>query len=338
MLNSDVISGILGRVDGKTIANAGCVSSEFWSVVKEERIWEEACCSMWPSVEDTNVKDLISASLGGFRKFYASCFPFVAYETIPTESKCNDLKNPCDGTAVPSDFISVVDVQYKDKVIVSKVVWGIPSAGDFEGWFCNCPFRIDILNFDEHHTITDGLPKIVSVDKQRKDGEFWGQFMENIRLSWIVINRRTGKAANLSSWNPLNGMRDWPSDKDFVITFGSILPAQKILPYKAVQCKLVMKFRLSDGDNTSLKMTEVSMQLEDMMGGRVNGRQSLAILERALDCTRTNNQNQILESYQKYLREQRKLREAKMRNEGRLNSLFILCGIVAFASFWSYTL
>ncbi|GLJ19272.1 hypothetical protein SUGI_0346640 [Cryptomeria japonica] len=90
--------------------------------------------------------------------------------------------------------------------------------------------------------------------------------MENIRLSWIVINRRTGHAANLSSWTPLSQKGHWPSDKDFVMCFGSILPAHKILPCKAVQCKLVMKCRLSDGDNIRLKITELSMQWEDIIG------------------------------------------------------------------------
>ncbi|GLJ55207.1 hypothetical protein SUGI_1184620 [Cryptomeria japonica] len=333
MLNRDLISDILGRVDGRTLANAGCVSSEFWSVARQERIWEEACCSMWPSVEDTDVKKLISSSLGGFRNFYASCFPFVVYGSTLSDSNCRELEKLSDRFVVPSDFVSVVDVQYKNKFIYSKVVLGIPAAEDFEGWFCTCPFRVDLLNYNEDHAITDGLPTIVPLDKQRKGSDFWEQFMENIRLSWIVINRRTGQAANLSSWIPLSGKRDWPSDKDFVMCFGSTLPAHNILPCKTVQCKLVMKCRLSDGGNTSLKITELSMQLEDMMGAHVNGRRSLAILERALECTRSKNHNQILESYQKYLREQSKLREAKMRSEGCLDTLFILGGIVAFAVF-----
>ncbi|GLJ55203.1 hypothetical protein SUGI_1184550 [Cryptomeria japonica] len=338
MLNSDVISDILDRVDGTTLANAGCVSSDFWSVARQERMWEKACCSMWPSVQDTDAKNLISASLGGFRNFYASCFPFVTYETILSDSICNELKfkKLCDRVAVPSDFVLMVDVHYKDKVIFSKVVWGIPACGDSKGWFCNCPFRIDIINVDEDHNVTDGVSTNVPVGTLKKDEEFWGRFMENIKLSWIVINRRTGKAANLSSRSPLSGKRDWPSDNDFVICFGSILPVHEILRCKAVLCKLVMKCRVSDSDDSSLKVTELRMVLEDMIGAHVNKRDSLVILERALACTRTVIYNQTLECYHKYLSEQIKLREAKMKSEDCLDTLSILSGIVAFASFWSF--
>ncbi|GLJ55202.1 hypothetical protein SUGI_1184540 [Cryptomeria japonica] len=329
-LNSDLITEILGRVDGITLANAGCASSHFRSIARQENIWEEACYSMWPSTKNPYIKQLISSSLGGFRNFYASCFPFIAYdETSESNPRCNWLKTL--GDANPSDFVFLVDVQYKNKLIYSQVLWGIPATEDFEGWFSNCPFRIDLIEFDEDHTSLDELTTIVP-DKPRKGSEFWMHLMENIKLSWILINKITGKAANLSSWSPLVGQRHWPSDKDSVICFGSIIPAYSILPCKAVQCKFVMKFRASQSDHTNLKITELSMQMEDIMGDHVNGRNSLLILERALYCRRSKRQKKVLESCEKYLRERSTLKEAKMRKECHLDILFTLTGIVAYAS------
>ncbi|GLJ55199.1 hypothetical protein SUGI_1184500 [Cryptomeria japonica] len=330
VLNSDLITEILGRVDGRTLANAGCVSSQFWCSARQESIWEDACSTLWPSTVDTDVKQLISSSLGGFRNFYARCFPFIDYDQSGTNSRC--LKNLGDANK-PSDFVCLVDLQYKNKFIYSQVLWGIPASKDFEGWFCNCPFRIDLINFDEDHTSPDQLPTIL-LGEIEKGGEFWGHLMENIRLSWIVINRKTGQAANLSSWSPLIGQKHSSSDKDCVICFGSILPAENILPCKVVQCKFVMKCRVSQTDHTSLKMTELSMQVEDIMGAHVNGRNSLLILERGLYCRRSMNHNKMLECCGKYLREQRAVKEEQIRKEGRLDAFFILTGIITFASFW----
>lgn len=337
-LNGDLISEILGRVDSITLANAGCVSSEFRAIARQENMWEEACLNLWPSTVDTDVKHLISSSLGGFRNFYANCFPSIAYESSEKDFNCSEMKRICDDSlelhTVPSDFASLVDVWYMDKVVYSKVLWGIPNASDFEDWFCNCPFRIDLIDYwdfeNEDPTNGDGFPTVVSVDKEMREDKFWGQVMENFKLSWIVINRRTGEAANLSSWRPLLGQRH--SDTDFLMRFGSILPAQNILPYKDVQCILAIKIRLSENDHGSMKITELGMQLEDMMGARVNGRNSLLILERALGCRKSKDHHQIFQSYQRYLTQQSKLREAKVRNEGLLDTLCTLSGIVAFAS------
>ncbi|GLJ55204.1 hypothetical protein SUGI_1184560 [Cryptomeria japonica] len=336
-LNGDLITDILGRVDGMTLAKSACVSSQFCCSARQESIWEEACCSMWPSTGKTDVRKFISTSLGGFRNFYASCFPFIVhdgFEFSETSSWSNGLRKLVD-VSNPSDFVCLVDVQYRNKLIYSQVLWGIPAPEDFEGWFCNCPFRIDLINFDEDHSSPDDLPTIV-LGEPRKGGEYWGNLMENIRLSWIVINKRTGQAGNLSSWSPLIGQKHWSSDKDSVICFGSILPAENILSCKVVQCKFVMKCRVSQTDHSNLKITELSMQLEDIMGARVNGRNSLLILQRALYCRRSLSHDKILESSEKYLREQSTLKEAKMRREGRLDTLFILTGIISFASLWFF--
>ncbi|CAN1175372.1 F-box protein At2g27310 [Linum perenne] len=360
-LSCDIFYDILKRLDGSTLASAACTCAAFCSISKEESLWENVCSSMWPSTDREDVKDLIS-SLGGFRKFYADCFPLIVnkefseyqwreYLQYPEEWGEAEYYDEYDNVS-PSDFVSIVDIRYKDRTICSKVLWGIPNANSFNnGWFHNCPFRIDLLSSEaeEHEqeqeeeevfiSVNDGLPPITSMEKERKDGKLWKELRDGIRLSWIVVNTKSKQAANLASWSPLGGQRHWPTDKDFVIRFGSVLSATDIVPRQVVECILVMKFRvIEEGARTKLKLTELSMQLEDMDGAHVNGRNSLLILKEALSCRRSKNYSEVLESCHLYSKVQSELREEKMRNESRIDRCCIITGITAFLSFWYYFL
>ncbi|KAK6141414.1 hypothetical protein DH2020_024862 [Rehmannia glutinosa] len=359
-LSSDLCYDILRRLDGATLASAACTCAAFCSISKEEKLWENVCCSMWPSTNSDEVKNLIS-SVGGFKKFYADCFPLIVNKEVP-EFHFNDYyEYPQEWTEAeyygdedetenisPSDFVSIVDIRFKDKTICSKILWGIPNANGFDGWFYNCPFRIDLLAYSANEkdeialSLSDGLPPIWSIERERKDGKLWRELRDGIRLSWILVNRKTKKAANLSSWSPIGGQRHWPTDKDFLIRFGSILPAKDILPCRVVECILIMKFRvvLMEGEDTetTLKLTELSMQLGDMEGSHVNGRNSLLVLKEALGCPRSKNYSEAIESCELYSKVQSELKEEKMRYENRLDTFWILGSIAACVTFCLYCL
>lgn len=359
-LSTDLFYDILRRLDGPTLATAACTCAAFCSISREERLWENVCSSMWPSINREDVKSLI-ASIGGFRKFYADCFPLIVNKEVSEYHWNKYLEYPEEWTEAeyygdmdefesisPSDFVSIVDIRYKDKAICSKVLWGIPNANGFNGWFYNCPFRIDLLTTyatrdDDGEgevtlSVSDGLPPIFSMEKERKDGKLWKELLDGLWLSWIVVNKKIKQAANLASWSPLGGQRHWPTDKDFVIRFGSVLPAKVIFPCQVVECILSMKFRVvhteEEGVQTTVKLTELSMQLEDMEGAHVNGRNSLLILKEALSCHRSKNYSEVLESCHLYSKVQSELKEEKMRSESRLDRLCILSGIAAFITFW----
>lgn len=354
-LNADLISEILKRVDGATLANAECASSLFRSATREEHTWEELCSSLWPSTRNEEVRSLISA-LGGFRKFYTDCFPTVLHPERGSAIHCNlefgkseELRSEyCDKelhSVSPSDFVSLVDVHYRDKAIYSKILWGIPGAADCNGWFCNCPFSIDLLSsFHKAEngegqgsiSLADGLPPITSLERERKDGKLWRELWNNIRLSWILVNRREKKTVNLSSWSPIGGQKHWPTDNVFLLLFGSTLPAHNILPFGVVQGILEMKYRISDdgvgdGSHTTLKLTELGIRLRDVGGTHVNGRNSLLILKRALSCHRTMQYDNVLASYHQFLKAQSELKEERMKNESLIDTLCALGGIIAFA-------
>jgi hypothetical protein len=80
------------------------------------------------------------------------------------------------------------------------------------------------------------------------------------------------------------------------------------------------------------------MQLEDMEGAHVNGKNSLHILKEALSCRRSKNYSEVIESCHMYSKVQNELKEEKMRSESRLDTLCILSGIAAFMTFWYYVL
>jgi hypothetical protein len=57
---------------------------------------------------------------------------------------------------------------------------------------------------------------------------------------------------NCLSFNPsgrllsyFSGQRHWPTDTDFVLRFGSVLPAKEVLPCQVAECILLMKFGMT---------------------------------------------------------------------------------------------
>ncbi|TVU46993.1 hypothetical protein EJB05_06567 [Eragrostis curvula] len=361
-LSADLFYDILKRLDGAALARAGCACADFHAISNEEDLWENACRSLWPSTRGDDVRSLI-ISVGGFRKFYADCFTLILNKDVPvvqtnetnpfaeewTESDyyyddLDELEN-----SLPSDFVSLIDIWYKDRVLYSKVIWGVPNSDGANGWFYNCPFRIDLFHQSTENnennneevflsTIND-LPTVPSMEQERKDGKLWRELNDGIKLSWIIVNQKMKRAVNLTSWHPLSGQRHWPTDTDFVLRFGSVLPAKEVLPCQVAECILLMKFRMTNmgsedaGEPSTLALMELSMQIEDMGGVHLNGRCSLHILKEALSCHRSRNYDEVLESCNLYLKAQSELKEEKIRSECRFDTFCIVSGITVFAAF-----
>ncbi|CAL4914464.1 unnamed protein product [Urochloa decumbens] len=326
-LSADLFYDILKRLDAAALARAGCACADFRAISNGEDLWENACTSLWPSTRQDDVRSLI-VSVGGFRKFYADCFTLILNKDVPVvqtnetnpfaeewaESDyyyddIDELEN-----SLPSDFVSLIDVWYKDCPLYSKVIWRIPNSDGANGWFYNCPFRIDVFQHSAENnennngevflsTISD-LPPVPSMEQERKDGKLWRELNDGIKLSWIIVNRKMKRAVNLTSWHPLGGQRHWPTDTDFVLRFGSVLPAKEVLP----------------------------CQIEDMGGVHLNGRCSLLLLKEALSCHRSRNYDEVLESCNIYLKAQSELKEEKIRSECRFDTLCIVSGITIFAT------
>lgn len=362
-LSADILHDILKRLDGAALARAGCACADLRDISREEELWENACRSLWPSTDHDDVRSLI-ISVGGFRKFYADCFTLILNKDVPAvqTNKTNLFAEEWDESdyyyyfddtdelekVFPSDFVSLIDIQYKDRALYSNIIWGIPSSDGSNGWFNNCPFRIDVFHHSpENNDNNDGevflstindLPSVPSLEQERKDGKLWKDLNDGIKLSWIMINPKMKLAVNLSSWHPLGGQRHWPTDTDFVLRYGSVLPAKEVLPCQVAKCILLMKFRMTStgneetGEPSTLALTELNMQIEDMEGVHLNGHRSLLVLKEALSCHRSRNYSEVLDSCHLYLRAQSQLKEEKIRSECRFETLCIVTGITVFAS------
>ncbi|KAH7276299.1 hypothetical protein KP509_39G001500 [Ceratopteris richardii] len=245
-----------------------------------------------------------------------------------------------------NDFMFIVNLIFRDRPIISQVLHGIPGTGAVHGWFSNYPFRIDLINqcYEEGENrnamIIDGLPLVLSIEKERKDGHVWKALCEDINLSWILIKKKTKQMANLASWRPLGGQRHWPGDKDFLVLFGSVLPAHRLLASRVVHCSVVLKCRLllnSDrvekGERiSSLMVTELSMQLEDTAGMPLKGLHSLLVLKEVLGSSKSMNHPNVLKVYGQYVKAQSELKDRKHRIGGHVDVTYVIGGILSLLS------
>uniref|UniRef100_J3LNW4 Uncharacterized protein n=1 Tax=Oryza brachyantha TaxID=4533 RepID=J3LNW4_ORYBR len=189
--------------------------------------------------------------------------------------------------ALPSDFVSLIDERYRDRALYSEVVWGIPNSDGANGWFYDCPFRMDLLDHsseDNGNNDDDGelllpaindLPWLPSMEQERKDGKLWKELHDGVKLSWIV-NRRMERAVNLASWHPLGGGH-WPTDAGFVLRFGSVLQAAKEalpppLPWcRVAECVLLVKLRVrSMGRRETGEPQPPALALSEQCGCRMS--------------------------------------------------------------------
>lgn len=353
-LNNNIVYEVLRRVDPVTLAAASCVSRNFRAVAQEEDLWQKLCNERWPSTKDSEVKAILS-SVGGYRKMYAHCCPSIV-NTKRRLAASNSLDGNYDhlGQERASDFVSIVDVVYGDQSLLSRIVEGIPGAADDgNGWFSTCPFRVDLLTLSGNEYRDQGqsasvieiaLPNAMSklLCGTLKNGSFitkngarvWKMLCENMRVSWILINKKTKQMANLASWNPQGGHRHWLEDRDFMMRFGSVLPGSPAISDSSigggpVQCNISLVCSLSFVDqaevmmgecgSATLRLSELSLQLEDFEGALATGRESLAILHRALACPRSRHCEHVVDSYQSYMKVRNEIKAKNLKYEGRVN-------------------
>ncbi|XP_057815979.2 F-box protein At3g44326-like [Cryptomeria japonica] len=311
--NDIVVAEILRRVDGISLAKVGCSSCDFRSIAREEWLWENMCNSLWPSTQKEEVKQLIS-SLGGFRKFYGDCFPL--------------LKEPDVLVSVsPSDLLSLVDIQYDNKSVYSKVI-AANDMIDYDHWRSSIyPFQVNLLCDSD-----DIFPSIAADFIQSDENSESKTLVMNMRLSWICISTKTKHAVNLSSWRPLQAQKnDWGYDNHFTVRFGSILPAPYTLPLELAECNIVVRCRFTGGylENTNLQISEVSIQLENMMGNRMD---PLLSLHRAVEWRRRSiDHDKVMQVLHELLQIQNDYLVEEKVSTGLMNPLYIMISVVAVA-------
>ncbi|KFK33876.1 hypothetical protein AALP_AA5G071700 [Arabis alpina] len=188
-VSSDVIlTHILTRLDGASLAAVSCTCSHLHSFSSEESLWKKTCTATWPSTSDTRVQSIISTFPSGHRSFFSDCFPFLGGEI--------DLTPPSVDT---TELISAVDIHYKDEVIFSKV----QATETISGWFLCSPMRVDLVEPKELITTR------VSLIDQWENDTWKDDLEENLSLSWILIDPTCKRAADVSTRKPVSVQRHW---------------------------------------------------------------------------------------------------------------------------------
>ncbi|KAM7255022.1 hypothetical protein ACFE04_020263 [Oxalis oulophora] len=341
-LPPDIIeTHILTRLDGPTLASAGCTSSQLHTLASQESLWSRLCHSTWPSTAvNHRVRHLISTH--GPRWFFSSSFTNPEYcmassNTLSLELIANHrivdwlrhhlthkslkVRNPLEALSKKSrELISAVDIHYGDDLVLSKVV----ETETISDWFMCSPFRVDLLDTKE---------KIRTRLKHEED-DTCRNLIDNLTLSWIIIDpvETHTLAMNLSSNKPVSVQRHWLT-REIHVRFASILMRGSS---EMVLCEINLVIC------TRMHVREVSLRMEDMEGMHLNGRDSLVILVNGLECKRRvkweNKEVECVKRYEQFLEMKRLRKERKLRHEGTLDSLCVTFGALAFAFLFGFFL
>nr|GLL43220.1 F-box protein At2g27310 [Ipomoea trifida] len=211
--------------------------------------------------------------------------------------------------------------------IVRHVISGFPS-GHRSGWFRSSPFRIDLLGMSE----TVPTPVKFAGD----EATTVAHLEKHLTLSWILINASTKRAVNISSLKPVNIRRHWLTG-DIKIKFGTVISGGEITGKELAQCSVIAMCEGKEGGE--LHVREVSMQVEDMDGKTMNGKDSMVILQDAMERKRKKREEgEAKERYKEFVEYKKQWREIKQRREDRLDMACIAGGITILIAFFTLVL
>ncbi|XP_019199227.1 PREDICTED: F-box protein At2g27310 [Ipomoea nil] len=315
---------ILKRLDGATLASAGSAFSQLRALCSEENLWRDICNSTWPSTTDPILRHVISAFPSGHRSFFSDAFPTIHHHR-PRQGPQEEHHHHHRRRPSPSpELISAVDILYGEKLIYSKVIVSETASG----WFLSSPFRIDLLSMKET------VPTPVKFDGD--EATTVAHLEEHLRLSWILIDPSAKRAVNISSLKPVNIRRHWLTG-DIKIRFGTVVDGGGISDEEVVQCSVVAMCEGKEGGE--LHVREVSMQVEDVDGKTMNGKDSMVILQDAMERKRKKREEgEAKEGYKKFVEYKKQWREIKQRRENRLDMACIAGGITILMAFFTLVL
>ncbi|KAL5833220.1 hypothetical protein ACOSQ3_016894 [Xanthoceras sorbifolium] len=252
-LNNDLLLDIMGQLDDSDMTSAGCTCSTLLHVAHDQSLWRQLCHSTWPSTALNEAQHLLSSSsFGGFHNIY-----------------------------------------YKNECVLSKVFNGIPEAvnvyhTDNTGGNCDYETNPNYHQYDEDNSHCDiddneryGLPKTLSDYGKLRDNHY-KELAKHLRLSWVLLDKKKGKAVNLSRWKPLLIRRSWIYNGNYEIHFG-----------------------------WHLRWKEISTHIEDITGGHIGVQQSLLVMNQALYRLQSKNPLKVEQGYRLYEEKKREMMKKK---------------------------
>ncbi|KAJ4903710.1 putative F-box protein [Raphanus sativus] len=241
-VHHDIIeANILTRLDGPTLASVSCASSHLHELASNELLWSKLRRSTWPSTATFSSSDEDS------RHFFSD-----AYSVLDTAAPVSDPDRPF------PELISAVDVRYRGKLILSRVV----KTETTTAWFRSSPLRIDLVDPKD--------PVPTPIERGRWTEDTCRDLEQGLSLSWIAIDPTGKRAADLSSHRPVSAQRNWLSggaEAKFATVVGS------------VECVITV---VTCGEE-EVHVKEVSLRVEKMEGTHLNGKDSLVILRSVME-------------------------------------------------------
>lgn len=295
-LHLDIIAThILPKLDGQTLAAAACASVQLHTLCTEEKLWRELCLSTWPSTNDPRVQDAIKTFSSGYRSFFSDSFPATASRIHHSRPSST------------SELISAVDIHFQDKLVYSKVEVTATKANGF----MDSTMRVELRNPKE--TVTTSL----NLQDIHKD-ELFSYVEKYLTMSWIMVDPTRNRAVNLSSRRPVSVRRHSIGD-DVRILFATVLDGTE---YRiTVTCE-------------ARGVKEVSLRVEDMDGKGLSWKESLVILEGAMESGRRKlgkrERYEYGYGYGEYLEMKRLRRERKEKAEKRMDMVCVAIRVFIF--------
>ncbi|CAF1701698.1 BnaC03g47220D [Brassica napus] len=328
-LHPDIIqTQILTRLDGPTLASTASTSSYLQTLCYEQKLWREISTITWPCINDSRVVQAISSFPSGYRSFFADSYPFTEYTW---ESEKQDP--PTTG------LISAVDLYYRGELIYSKVQ-EMETENGKAGWFLSAPFRVDLL--DEKESVQ------TQILYPGGDYEAWVRNMEeSMELNWIVIDPVKKRAANISSRKAVSARRNWLTG-DLEIRFSTVVAeaAGKKKPAEVavvVSCGSAETWKELDEEvGGEVHVRDVRLQVEDIEGKCLKGRDSLVVLQGMLEgnrcCKNGGGEGRGKGRYEEYMEMKTHMREKKERREKAQDTICMIFGFSLFVLLWSFIL
>lgn len=140
---------------------------------------------------------------------------------------------------------------------------------------------------------------------------------------------------NVSSFSPVSATRHWLS-KEVQVRFATVLESRNGM----VQCEIVVT--CGGSETGEMQVREVSLEMEDMEGMHLNGKDSMVILERVITMNGKRKgkgrEEEAKRRYREYVEKKKERREKKIKREGILDMLSIAfaAGSLVFAAFWFF--
>ncbi|KAJ6753459.1 F-BOX PROTEIN-RELATED [Salix purpurea] len=208
-------------------------------------------------------------------------------------------------------------------------------ADERQKWFLDYPFKLELMGLkddDDDELLDSPISSISEAGKAREN--HCKKLIEDLRLSWILVDKNTGKAVNLSSWKPLSVQKSWPYHATYVMQFGCVLPVEEsLLPQKLARFIITARFKMTEREEC-LKWSEISMRIENIEGAHVNGRSSLMILSKALYSQRSANQFKLEEGLRRYDKQKTETMRRRESREALADRLLTFIEITVFVIFY----